>query len=69
MTKDQYKAIQKAEKERKRDKYRTLNMLEKLDIDKVKLNPEMLAKPQESKKKAEEPKSTTSTHEMLDSLQ
>lgn len=43
MTKDQLKAIQKAEKDRSREKRRTLNMFEKLDIDKVKLAPEMIA--------------------------
>jgi hypothetical protein len=50
VTKDQHKAIQKAERDRQKDKRRTLNMFEKLDIDKVKITPEMIAKPAEIKK-------------------
>jgi hypothetical protein len=43
VTKEQYNAIQKAEKVRQREKRRTMNMFEKLNIDKVKLTPEMIA--------------------------
>jgi len=43
VTKEQYTAIQKAEKVRQREKRRTMNRFEKLDIDKVKLTPEMIA--------------------------
>ena len=65
MTKDQHKAIQKAERDRQKDKRRTLNMFEKLDIDKVKITAEMIAKPAEIKK--DENKKSTS-QEILDSL-
>ena len=43
VTKETYNAIQKAEKVRHREKRRTMNMFEKMDIDKVKLTPEMMA--------------------------
>lgn len=36
------KAMQKAERERQRDKRRTLNMFDKLDIDKIKIPEELL---------------------------
>lgn len=67
MTKDQLKAIQKAEKDRSREKRRTLNMFEKLDIDKIKLTPEMIAAEQSTEDKTTKT-NTTTNQEMLDSL-
>jgi hypothetical protein len=65
VTKDQHKAIQKAERDRQKDKRRTLNMFEKLDIDKVKITPEMIAKPAEINKDEHK---TSTNQEILDSL-
>jgi hypothetical protein len=43
VTKEQLKAIEKAERDRRRDSRRTLNMLEKLEIDKIKLPQELIS--------------------------
>jgi hypothetical protein len=43
VTKEQMKAIQKSERMRHKESRRALYMFEKLDIDKVKITPEMTA--------------------------
>lgn len=45
VTKEQLKALNKAERDRQRDKRRTLSMLDKLDIDTVKIPKDLVAMP------------------------